>query len=144
VNQLANLAFLVAVATFGAASLLEDAPVLRDVATFFTLGGLIGGAVVYRAERRGRELTALQVRQILSRWAFGGAIAGSSPSYYDWYESRTLLAALVGVALLVPVVAIAEAIRFGSLAWVAAIMAVLVVVSLVDREGFYGPRPRAR
>ena len=58
--------------------------------------------------------------------------------------SRTLLAALVGVALLVPVVAIAEAIRFGSLAWVAAIMAVLGVVSLVDREGFYGPRPRAR
>jgi hypothetical protein len=68
------------VATFGAASLLEDAPVLRDVATFFTLGGLIGGAVVYRAERRGRELTALQVRQILFRWAFGGAFAGSLAS----------------------------------------------------------------
>ncbi len=55
--------------------------------------------------------------------------------------NRTLLAALIGAALLVPVVAIGEAADFGSLAWIATIMGVLVVVSLIDREGFYGPRP---
>jgi hypothetical protein len=68
-NHIANLLIAVAIAAFGAVSLIEDLPVLRDLATFFTLGGLIGGAVVYRAELRGRELTALEVRQILFRWA---------------------------------------------------------------------------
>ena len=58
--------------------------------------------------------------------------------------NRTLLAALVGVALLVPVVAIGEAVGFGSLAWVAAILAVAVVASRVDRDGFYGPRRPSR
>lgn len=58
--------------------------------------------------------------------------------------NRTLLALLAGVALLVPVVAIGEALGFGSLAWIAAIMAIVVVVSLIDREGFYGPRPPGR
>ncbi|MCA1679891.1 MAG: hypothetical protein LC777_13550 [Actinobacteria bacterium] len=55
--------------------------------------------------------------------------------------NRTLLAALVAIGLLVPVVAIGEALDFGGLAWVVAIVAVGVVASLFDREGFYGPRP---
>ena len=56
--------------------------------------------------------------------------------------NRTLLAMLIGSALVVPVVAIGEALGFGSLAWIAAIMAILVLVSLIDREGFYGPPRR--
>lgn len=56
--------------------------------------------------------------------------------------NRTLLAALVAIALLVPVVAIGEALGFGSLAWIAAIIAIGVVASLIDREGFYGPPRR--
>ncbi len=58
--------------------------------------------------------------------------------------NRTLLAMLIGAALVVPVVAIGEALGFGSIAWIAAIMAILVVVSLIDREGFYGPRRQSR
>lgn len=57
--------------------------------------------------------------------------------------NRTLLALLVGVTLLVPVVAIGEALGFGSLAWSASIVAVVVVASLVDREGFYGTPTRS-
>jgi len=38
---------------------------------------LIGGAIVYRAEHGGRELTALQVRQILFRWALTIAALGA-------------------------------------------------------------------
>ena len=79
-NQLTNLLLLAAIAALGAASLVEDLPVLRDVATFFALRGLIGGAVVYRAERRGRELTALEVRQILFRWALTIAALGALAS----------------------------------------------------------------
>lgn len=61
-------------------SLIEDVPILRDLVTFFALGGLIGGAVVYRAERSGRELTALQVRQIMFRWALAVGAAGAIAS----------------------------------------------------------------
>lgn len=56
--------------------------------------------------------------------------------------NRTLLAALVSIALLVPVVAVGEALDFGSLAWIAAILAIGIIASLIDREGFYGPRPQ--
>lgn len=56
--------------------------------------------------------------------------------------NRTLLALLLGAALLVPVVAIGEALGFGTLAWIVAIVAVVVVASLVDREGFYGTPTR--
>lgn len=55
----------------------------------------------------------------------------------------TLRAALIGAALLVPVVAIGEAVGFGDLAWIAATMAVVVVASLVDRDGFYGTDSRS-
>lgn len=51
---------------------------------------------------------------------------------------RTVLAAIVGVALLVPVVAVGEAVGFGFLAWTASIIGVVVVASLVNRDGFYG------
>ena len=75
-NQLANVLLAAVISAFGVLSLIEDLPILRDLATFFALGGLAGGAVVYRAERRGRELSALQVRQILFRWALAGAGVG--------------------------------------------------------------------
>ena len=56
--------------------------------------------------------------------------------------NRTVLALLVGVALAIPVALIGEALGFGSLAWIAAVMAIVVVVSLIDREGFYGTPTR--
>ncbi len=52
--------------------------------------------------------------------------------------NRTGLALLVAVVLAVPVALIGEALGFGSLAWIAAVLAILVVASLIDREGFYG------
>jgi hypothetical protein len=54
------------------------------------------------------------------------------------------LTVLVGGILLVPVVAIAEALDFGALAWLVAFVVVLLLASLVDREGFYGPREPSR
>jgi hypothetical protein len=54
------------------------------------------------------------------------------------------LTVLVGGILLVPVVAIAEALDFGGLAWLVAFVVVLLLASLVDREGFYGPREPSR
>ena len=53
---------------------------------------------------------------------------------------RGLLAALVGVGLVVPLAIVGDAVGFSSLVWIAAILAVGFIVSLVDREGFYGPR----
>lgn len=76
-NAIANTMLALVAVALGVVSLIEDIPVLRDIATFFTLGGLAGGAVVYRAERSGRELTALQVRQILFRWALAGGGLGA-------------------------------------------------------------------
>jgi hypothetical protein len=56
---------------------------------------------------------------------------------------RTLLAFAVGGALAVFLALIGEALEFGGLAWLAGLVVVLVLASLVDREGFYGP-PRSR
>lgn len=59
--------------------------------------------------------------------------------------NRGLLSFLVGAALAVPVTFIGEALDFGGLAWLAALVALMFVASLVDREGFYGePHPFSR
>ena len=76
-NPITNGFLSAAAVALGVVSLVEDITIVRDLVTFFALGGLIGGAVVYRAERSGRELSALQVRQILFRWAAGGALLGA-------------------------------------------------------------------
>ena len=76
-NPITNGLLSAAAVALGVVSLVEDITIARDLVTFFALGGLIGGAVVYRAERSGHELTALQVRQILCRWALTiGALGG--------------------------------------------------------------------
>ena len=49
-NHVTQLLLVALVALSGAATIVEDLPVPRDITTFFALGGLIGG-VVYRAER---------------------------------------------------------------------------------------------
>jgi hypothetical protein len=53
---------------------------------------------------------------------------------------RTVLAFVVGGALAVLLALIGETLEFGGLAWLAGLVVVLVLASLVDREGFYGPR----
>jgi peptidoglycan/LPS O-acetylase OafA/YrhL len=53
---------------------------------------------------------------------------------------RTLLAFVVGAVLTVPLVLIGETLDFGGLAYLAGLVVVLVLASLGDREGFYGPR----
>jgi hypothetical protein len=53
---------------------------------------------------------------------------------------RTLLAFVAGAILTVPYVLIGEALDFGGLAWLGGFVVVLVLASLADREGFYGPR----
>ena len=58
--------------------------------------------------------------------------------------NRTLLAALVGIALIVPVALIGDALDFGSIAWIVAVVAVAAIASLIDREGFYGPPRQSR
>ena len=50
-NHVTQLLLVALVALSGAATIVKDLPVLREITTFFALGGLIGGAVVYRAER---------------------------------------------------------------------------------------------
>ena len=79
-NPITNGLLAAAAVALGVVSLVEDITIVRDLVTFFALGGLIGGAVVYRAERSGRELTALQVRQILFRWALLVATLGTLAS----------------------------------------------------------------
>lgn len=79
-NAVSHSLLTAAAVALGVLSLIEDLPVLRECVTFFALGGLIGGAVVYRAERTGRELSAPKVRQILFRWAFGIGALGALAS----------------------------------------------------------------
>ncbi len=50
-NHVTQLLLVALVALSGAATIVKDLPVVCDITTFFALGGLIGGAVVYRAER---------------------------------------------------------------------------------------------
>ncbi len=54
--------------------------------------------------------------------------------------NRTVLAFVVGVVLAIPLTVVGEALDFASLAWIPAVLALLLLVSLIDREGFYGPR----
>ena len=58
--------------------------------------------------------------------------------------NRTALAFLVGVVLAIPVALAGEALGFGSLAWIAAVVAILLIASAIDREGFYGPPRQSR
>jgi glutamate racemase len=51
---------------------------------------------------------------------------------------------LFGVLLCIPVGVIGEALHFGGLAWLAAVMVVGLLASLVDRDGCYGPRASRR
>jgi hypothetical protein len=54
---------------------------------------------------------------------------------------RFLMALSVAVLLCVPVALIGEALDFSGWAYFAALMAVGVLATLVDREGFYGSSP---
>jgi hypothetical protein len=53
-----------------------------------------------------------------------------------------ILLAIVVVSF--AVVLIGEALDFGGLAWLGALVVALLLVSLVDREYFYGPPSRSR
>lgn len=53
---------------------------------------------------------------------------------------RLVLASLVGVAVLIPLAMIGEALDFGSWGMTGIGFAVMLLVSAIDREGFYGPR----
>jgi len=52
---------------------------------------------------------------------------------------RGLLAFLVGVVVLIPLVIVAESIGIGSWGMTGIGFAVMLLISVVDREGFYGP-----
>jgi hypothetical protein len=52
--------------------------------------------------------------------------------------ARILLAM---IAITVPIVLIGEALHFGGLAWLGALLVGLLLVSLVDRDYFYGSPP---
>ncbi|MGI8660876.1 MAG: hypothetical protein ACR2LH_07580 [Thermoleophilaceae bacterium] len=52
---------------------------------------------------------------------------------------RGLLAFLVGVVVLIPLVIVAESIGIGSWGMTGIGFAVMLLISLIDREGFYGP-----
>ena len=52
--------------------------------------------------------------------------------------NRTILALGVGLLLCVPLALIGQALDFSDWAWMAGLVVVMVLASLVDREGFYG------
>jgi hypothetical protein len=47
---------------------------------------------------------------------------------------------VAGAILLVPLGMLAKALHFGGFAWLMTLVLVILVASLFDREGFYGPR----
>jgi hypothetical protein len=53
---------------------------------------------------------------------------------------RAVLAFLAGMLLCIPAAIIGEALDFGGFAWLCTIVVLLLVTSLFDREGYYGPR----
>ncbi len=53
---------------------------------------------------------------------------------------RPMLALLVALLAAVPAVAIGKALDFGGLGWFAIMIALMLLASAIDREGFYGPR----
>ena len=57
---------------------------------------------------------------------------------------RGLLAFLVGVVVLIPLVIVAESIGIGSWGMTGLGFVVMLLISLIDREGFYGPRGDSR
>lgn len=52
--------------------------------------------------------------------------------------NRTVLAFLTLALLCVPMALIGQALEFSAWAWMAALLVVVVIASLVDRDGFYG------
>lgn len=53
---------------------------------------------------------------------------------------RTFIAFVVGGAVLVPLTILGERLDVGSWVGTATVVLAMFVTSLVDREGFYGPR----
>ena len=56
--------------------------------------------------------------------------------------SRTILAFATLALLCVPMALIGQALDFSGWAWMGALVVVMVLASLVDREGFYGTTRR--
>jgi hypothetical protein len=54
--------------------------------------------------------------------------------------SRTFVAIAIGAVVFVPVGLVARSLHFGPAAWFGVFLAMRYFVSLLDREGFYGPR----
>jgi hypothetical protein len=54
--------------------------------------------------------------------------------------SRTFVAIAIGAIVFVPVGLVARALDFGPAAWFGVFLAMMFFTSLLDREGFYGPR----
>ncbi|HEY1357057.1 MAG TPA: hypothetical protein VGF21_02015 [Thermoleophilaceae bacterium] len=59
---------------------------------------------------------------------------------------RIALILLAMVAVTIPIVLVGQALDFSGLAWLGALVVALLLVSLVDRDYFYGPpaKPRSR
>jgi hypothetical protein len=56
--------------------------------------------------------------------------------------NRTILAFVTLALLCVPMALIGQALDFSGWAWMGALVVVMVLASLVDREGFYGASHR--
>ena len=56
--------------------------------------------------------------------------------------NRTILAFVTLALLCVPMALIGQALDFSGWAWMGALVVVMVLASLVDREGFYGTTRR--
>ena len=56
--------------------------------------------------------------------------------------NRTVLAFVTLALLCVPMALIGQALDFSGWAWMGALVVVMVLASLVDREGFYGTTRR--
>lgn len=57
---------------------------------------------------------------------------------------RGLLAFSIGVVVLIPLAVAGESIGIGSWGMTGIGFAVMLLISLIDREGFYGPRGDSR
>ena len=148
----ATTTILGAVLTAAAAALaaIHDVGVLQDVLVGAGAGVFISRLLQARLERRsGRELDATRIRQLDATW-ITACVRGRprhrrSTGATVMTMRSTLLIAVALIAVGITAAVIGNALQFSGGAWLASMLVGVFLVSLVDRERFYGePHPFRR
>jgi hypothetical protein len=132
-----------AVVGIGFATSLGDR--VDNVVRWATAFTLVGTYIAYRANPEPRSVSDNHALEL--RWSHHRGSLGARGGRNMKLMKRTILAFLALVPLVLGAMLIADALGLSERSWgtTAMVVAAGLIATLIDREGFYGPRdPRSR